>query len=86
MREAKKKKLIRTIYPKNFQLLNAKLDFSLATKRSLHLVKPTKDDIGKIFYLDSRERMGKIVTRDEFLCLPAENIGAWKEINKFDIF
>ncbi len=42
-------------------------------------------DVGKIFVLAADKSSGRVVTREDFLALPLDQIGAWYEIDEFDI-
>ena len=42
-------------------------------------------DVGKIFVLNFCKTEARIMTREEFLALPIDQIGSWCEVDEFDV-
>lgn len=47
--------------------------------------KLTRDDVGKIVYSDPTNKIGRVVTREEFQEISPDVIGWWAEIDDFDV-
>ena len=71
------------------RLLDTKMDLGTDIGRVLRSHYPGKQDVGKIFYLQSElslgEKNGKIVTKENFLNIDPIDIRGWVEVGEFDV-
>jgi hypothetical protein len=71
------------------RLLDTKMDLGTDIGKVLRSHYPSKQDVGKIFYIQSElafnEKNGKIVSRENFLKLDPIDVRGWVEVGEFDV-